>query len=72
VLDWGDIIGEEIKKKERANLIEDTLAKNEERLNLSETDKKTIQELRRELNKINSELPLALKGDVIKRDPLCL
>jgi len=68
VADWGDIIGEEIRKKERADLLQEKLAKSEERFNLSADDKKTIEELRSELNKINSELPLALRGDNINKE----
>lgn len=62
ISDWGEIIGQEIKKKERAEIIQEELEKSQEKPNLSEADKETIAALRGELNRINAELPLALKG----------
>ncbi len=68
VLDWGDIIGEEIEKKEQANLLQEKLAKSEEKVNLSAEDKKNIEELRSELNKVVSELPLALRNESLTKE----
>lgn len=68
ILDWGDIIGPEIQKKERAELLKDELEKSQEKLNLNQADRETIEGLRRELNKINSELPLALKSNGMSKE----
>jgi hypothetical protein len=60
ILDWGDIIGSEIQKKEKAEQLKAELINSQEKIDLDPAFRKNIEELRKEINKINSELPLGL------------
>ncbi|MDP1547657.1 MAG: hypothetical protein Q8L87_16740 [Anaerolineales bacterium] len=69
VLDWLDIIGEEIKKKEKIEKLEEELTAGKSQVNLSDSDKKNLEEIKGQLEKLRAEIPLALKiDDRIKED----
>lgn len=61
VLDWSDIIGEDINKKEKADRLEEVLRISETQSNLSEEAKLNITEIRNELEKLKSEIPSVLQ-----------
>jgi hypothetical protein len=63
IADWSEIIGQEIRKKEEAELLQERIMKTQDRAALNEEDTKALAELRSELNRINAELPSVLRNE---------
>jgi hypothetical protein len=61
VLDWSDIIGEEINKKAKADQLEEVLKISETRSILGEETQINLAEIRMELEKLKSEIPAVLQ-----------
>jgi hypothetical protein len=71
VLDWVDIIGEDLSKKEKVDRLQESLAVSELQLKSSEVDTKRIEDIKKELEQLKSEIPSALQvsnyGDDIEK-----
>jgi len=67
ILDWADIIGEEISKKEKIELLQIEQQELKSRLYNKSKDDETLQrleEVREEINSLRSDLPLLLQKDL--------
>jgi hypothetical protein len=65
ILDWADIIGEEISKKDKIEKLKEELATGISQVNLSEEDKKNLDDIKKQLDRLTSEIPLSLKNNPI-------
>jgi hypothetical protein len=68
VLDWSDIIGEEIDKKVKADRLEEVLKISETQSKLGEESQVNIKEIRDELEKLKSEIPAVLQTDYLRKN----